>query len=135
MAERHSIEGSEPPVKRRKIRKGTKSCWECEPFPSSCFPDGLQVAVHLRVPADFKPNPQKHWRKLPNKGIYGVSDKSQAGNEKSNANSMAPMMQYASAASSVRRPVAARSLTTAVVQSRDRSPNHHWRRGSIVLSR
>ncbi|ROV90481.1 hypothetical protein VMCG_09813 [Cytospora schulzeri] len=28
-SERHSLEGSEPPSKRRKVRKGTKSCWEC----------------------------------------------------------------------------------------------------------
>lgn len=30
-SERHSLEGSEPPAKRRKVRKGTKSCWECKP--------------------------------------------------------------------------------------------------------
>ncbi|KUI72681.1 hypothetical protein VM1G_08266 [Cytospora mali] len=28
-SERHSLESSEPPAKRRKVRKGTKSCWEC----------------------------------------------------------------------------------------------------------
>lgn len=28
-SERHSLESSEPPTKRRKVRKGTKSCWEC----------------------------------------------------------------------------------------------------------
>lgn len=56
MAERHSIEGSEPPVKRRKIRKGTKSCWECEPFPSpNCqtipVPGDQQAAVRMWIPA------------------------------------------------------------------------------------
>lgn len=30
VCERHSLESSEPPGKRRKVRKGTKSCWECK---------------------------------------------------------------------------------------------------------
>ncbi|ROV99591.1 hypothetical protein VPNG_07765 [Cytospora leucostoma] len=28
-SERRSLESSEPPAKRRRVRKGTKSCWEC----------------------------------------------------------------------------------------------------------
>ncbi|KAG6359007.1 hypothetical protein INS49_012527 [Diaporthe citri] len=45
MAERHSIERSEPPFKRRKIRKGTKSCWECRKRKIKCQFDGPDDAV------------------------------------------------------------------------------------------
>ncbi|KKY39616.1 putative c6 zinc finger domain-containing protein [Diaporthe ampelina] len=45
MAERHSIEDSDPPVKRRKIRKGTKSCWECRKRKIKCQFDGPDDAV------------------------------------------------------------------------------------------
>lgn len=58
MAERHSIEGSEPPVKRRKIRKGTKSCWECELSPSPCcqiisHAGSLLDTMHILVLVSF----------------------------------------------------------------------------------
>lgn len=45
MAGHQSIEGSEPPVKRRKIRKGTKSCWECRKRKIKCRFDGPEDAV------------------------------------------------------------------------------------------
>ncbi|KAK2615535.1 hypothetical protein N8I77_002282 [Diaporthe amygdali] len=44
-AERRSIDSSEPLAKRRKIRKGTKSCWECRKRKIKCQFDSPEDAV------------------------------------------------------------------------------------------
>lgn len=48
----HLAGSSEPPTKRRKVRKGTRSCWECKrprSCPISTCPGG-QVHLQLRPP-------------------------------------------------------------------------------------
>ncbi|KAG8169240.1 hypothetical protein KVR01_001989 [Diaporthe batatas] len=45
MAGQQGLQEFEPPVKRRKIRKGTKSCWECRKRKIKCQFDGPEDAV------------------------------------------------------------------------------------------